>query len=90
MYNENRRNNMAGKKNGFVAAMDNLPWIVKLILCLPVLDIIWAIYRIIKGATAGKVLTLVFGILWIIPGSVICWLLDLICTIFMGRPKFFC
>ena len=81
---------MAKKKNGFVAGMDRLPWIVKFILCFPVLDIIWAIYRIVKGAAEGKALTLLFGILWIIPGSIICWLLDLICTIFMGRPKFFC
>ena len=81
---------MAKKKNGFVAGMDRLPWIVKFILCLIVLDIIWAIYRIVKGAAEGKALTLLFGILWIIPGSIICWLLDLICTIFMGRPKFFC
>ncbi len=80
---------MAGKKNGFVAAMDNLPWIVKLILCIPVLDIVWAIYRIVKGAAEGKALTILVGVLWIIPGSVICWLVDLISTIIFGRPKFF-
>ena len=74
---------------GFVKAMDNLPWIVKLILCIPALDIIWAIYRIVKGAATGNVLTLVVGILWIVPGAVICWLVDLISVIVFKRVKFF-
>ena len=76
-------------KNGFVKVMDDLPWIVKIILCIPALDIIWGIYRIIKGASQGNMLMLVFGILWIIPGAVICWLIDLITTIFAGKPIVF-
>lgn len=76
-------------KNGFTSAMDNLPWIVKLLLCLPVLDIAWAIYRIIKGASQQKTLTLVFGILWIIPGSVICWVIDLVSTLIFKKPVVF-
>lgn len=76
-------------KNGFISAMDNLPWIVKIILCIPVLDIVWAVYRIVKGASEKKTLTLVFGILWIIPGSVICWIIDLVTTILFKRPTVF-
>ena len=68
-------------KNGFISAMDNLSWIVKIILCLPVLDIIWAIYRIVKGYTAKDTVMLIVGILWIIPGAAILWLVDLICMI---------
>ena len=33
----------------FVKAMDNLPFILKLILALPGLDIVWGIYRLVKG-----------------------------------------
>ena len=73
----------------FISAMDKLPWILKLILCLPGLDIVWAVYRIVKGISAKKVLTLVFGILWIIPGVAIGWLIDLICTLFFSRPVLF-
>lgn len=73
-------------KNGFVAAMDSLPWIVKLILCIPVLDIVWGVYRIVKGLSTKNVLMWVFGILWIIPGSVICWIIDLVCTIINKKP----
>ena len=76
-------------KNGFISAMDNLPWIVKIILCIPVLDIVWAVYRIVKGATEKNILTLVFGILWIIPGSVICWIIDLVTTIIFKKPTVF-
>ena len=75
-------------KSGFVGAMDGLPWIVKLILCIPVLDIIWAFYRIVKGLSTKSMLMVVVGILWIIPGSVICWLIDLISTLIYGKPKF--
>ena len=73
-------------KNGFVAAMDNLPWIAKLILCIPMLNFVWGIYRIVKGATQNNILMLVVGILWIFPGSIICWLIDLITTITSGKP----
>ena len=73
-------------KNGFVYAMDDLPWIVKLIFCLPVLNWIYGIYRIVKGLSKNDVLMWVVGILWIIPGSVICWLIDLICVIVYKKP----
>ena len=73
----------------FVKAMDNLPWIVKLILCLPALDIVWAVYRIVKGVATKNVLILVFGILWIVPGCVFGWLIDLVCTIVAQKPILF-
>ena len=60
-----------------IKAFDDMPWILKLVLCLPVLDIAWAVYRIVKGAHEKKTGTLVAGILWIIPGSVVCWLISL-------------
>ena len=74
---------------GFVKAMDGLSFIVKLILALPVLDIVWAIYRIVKGACKGHVLTLIFGILWIFPGSAICWIIDLVSVILFKKPVVF-
>ena len=32
-----------------VKAFDKLPWIVKILLCLPLLNIAWGVYRICKG-----------------------------------------
>ena len=72
-----------------IKSFDDLPWIAKLILCLPVLNLAWAIYRIIKGVSEKKTAVLVAGILWIVPGSVVCWVIDLICTICYKRPTLF-
>ena len=72
-----------------IKSFDNLPWIVKLLLCLPGLDLAWAVYRIIKGSSEKKTATLVAGILWIVPGSVICWVLDLVCTMCYKKPTLF-
>ena len=74
------------KKNGLVAAIDNLPSIVKLLLCLPVLNIVWAIYRIVKGVTANDIVVLLVGIIWIIGAVSIGWLIDLIGIIVKGHP----
>lgn len=69
-----------------VKSFDNLPWAIKLILCLPVLNIAWAIYRIIKGADTKNTLMLVVGILWIFFGATVLWIVDLVCTIISKRP----
>lgn len=69
-----------------VKSFDKLPWLVKLLLCLPVLNIAWAIYRICKGADTKNTLMLVVGILWIFVGSTVLWLVDLICTIIYKKP----
>ena len=78
--------NNNGKKTGFVEAIDNLPPILKILFCIPCLDIIWAIYRIIKGVETGSALLIVVGILWIIPGGMICWIADLI-TVILSKER---
>ena len=72
----------------FIASFDKLPKIVKIILALPFFDIVWAIYRIIKGIAYKNTITLIFGILWIFPGSFICWILDLVWLILDKDPLF--
>ena len=74
---------------GFVKWMDNAPMLLKIIFALPGLDLIWAIYRIIKGATTGNVLLIIAGILWIILGWAILWIIDLICIIIFKKPTLF-
>ena len=73
---------------GLVASFEKLPKIAKIILALPFLDIIWAIYRIIKGIAYKNFITLIAGILWIVPGCVICWILDLVFAI-LDKPFLF-
>lgn len=69
-----------------VKAFDNLPWILKLIFCLPGINILWAIYRICKGATTKNTLMLIVGIFWIVFGTAVLWIVDLVCTIVWKRP----
>ena len=46
---------MAKSKSGYCAAIDKLPWILRLIFALPVLDgIIYGIYRICSGVASRK------------------------------------
>lgn len=71
-----------------IKSFDDMPWVLKLILCLPVLDIVWAIYRICKGADTKNTLMLVVGILWLFVGTTITWIVDLVCTIVSKRPTF--
>lgn len=72
-----------------IRAIDGLPWALKIIFCIPALDIIWAVYRIVKGVSTSNTLMIVVGILWIVPGCVVCWIVDLVTTLLYGQPKFF-
>lgn len=71
----------------FIKLMNDLPWIAKIILCIPVLDIVWAIYRIIKGVATKDTFTLIIGIIWVIGGCTITWVFDLVTTILYKHPK---
>ena len=70
-----------------ITAIDRLPKILKLILCIPALDIVWAIYRIMKGVVKNDALLIVVGILWIAPGVVFAWLFDLVTVLLFDHPK---
>ncbi len=71
----------------FVKWMDNCPLWLKIIFALPGIDLIWAIYRIVKGAAYGKISLIIGGILWIILGWAILWLIDIVSIIVWKSPK---
>lgn len=71
---------------GFVKWMDNLPLWAKIVLALPVLDIVWAVYRIVKGAVKGNLAILLGGILWLILGWAILWIIDIISIAVSKKP----
>lgn len=73
----------------FTKAIEGLPFIVKLIFCIPALDIIWSIYKLLKGIESGDILKIVLGILTIVPGAAFMWLCDLIFLLLYGRPFWF-
>lgn len=64
--------------NQFVSAMDKMPKLVKILLALPALDIIWTIYRICRSADKKRVLGIVLGLIVLIVGIPLLWLIDII------------
>lgn len=73
----------------FTKALEGLPFIVKLIFCIPALDIIWSVYKLLKGIESGDVLKIVLGVLTIVPGAFFMWILDIIWVILKGKPFWF-
>ena len=73
-----------------VKAYDGLPFSIKLILSLPGIDgIAYGIYRIAKGIDKKDNVMLLVGILWIVLGIFILWVIDLVSVLMYGRVKFF-
>lgn len=60
--------------NGF----DNLPQWLKIVLALPGLDIVWAVYRLCRSIDKQNVLGIVLGVLMILICPVIMWIVDII------------
>ena len=71
--------------SSFVKAMDSMPMIVKIILALPVLDIIWNIYRVVRSAAKKSVLGIILGVVLIIVGILFMWLVDIISIIVCNK-----
>ncbi len=73
----------------FVKWMDDQPRIVKILFCLPIIDIIWGVYRLLGAIGNKNTLHLVLAIIWIILAGFIGWVLDLICIILTGHIFWF-
>ncbi len=61
-----------------IRTFDGFPKIVKFILALPVLDIVWAIYRLCRSIDKKNTLGIILAILMLIFCPVIFWLVDII------------
>ncbi len=71
-----------------IKTIEGLPKIVKIILAIPALDVVWAVYRIIKGIAYKNYVTLIAGILWIFPGIFLGWILDIVAILLKGDVFF--
>ena len=68
--------------NEYVKFIDGLPLIVKLILALPGIDgFAYGIYRIAKGR-------IIIGILWILLGWAVLWIIDIVSVLLKGKVTF--
>ena len=65
----------------FISAMDNLPLWAKIVLAIPMLDIIWVVYRLLKSISADNVLGIILAIVLIVVGIPFLWLVDIISLI---------
>lgn len=69
----------------FIKAMDDLPLILKIILAIPMLDIVWVVYRIVRSVNNNSVFGIVLGVLLLIIGIPFLWLVDIITLIAMNK-----
>lgn len=53
----------------FLDQVNGLPLIVKLILCIPCIEIFYGICRVVNGVCKNDVLWIVLAILTIVPGA---------------------
>lgn len=68
-----------------IKSIDNLPLIVKIILALPILDIVWVVYRLIRSIVHNNVLGIVLAVLLIVIGLPFLWLVDIITLLVLGK-----
>lgn len=69
--------------------LENLPLLVKIILALPVLDIVWVIHRLLVSISKKSVLGIILAIVLIIVGIPFLWLVDIITLIITGKVIWF-
>ena len=74
---------------GYCKWMDGNPRILRIILCILILDLTWAVYRIGRAAVAKNWLHFVLAIIWVVAGPFFGWILDLIWTILFDHIFWF-
>ncbi len=67
-----------------IQAIDELPILFKYILCIPVLDIVWSLYRLARSIVANNTVGIVIGVILIFCAPFI-WIADLICLLLNGK-----
>ena len=73
----------------FIKWIDGRSKLVKILFCLPVIDIIWGVYRLLLAIKDKNWARLVLAIIWIVIAGYLGWLLDLVCIILTGHIFWF-
>ncbi len=66
-----------------IKQLEALPLLVKIILAIPALDIIWGIYRIVKGVDANNTAAIIIGIVLLFVPFM--WLIDIVMILLKGN-----
>ena len=64
---------------------DELPLIVKILLALPLLDIVWVVYRLIKSIESKNTVGIVLAVVLLVFGIPFLWLVDIITLIVANK-----
>ena len=70
---------------GLIKSVNSLPLIIKLLLCIPGIDLFYGVLRVINQFSKGHVLLGVLSILLIVPLTVAMWLVDIIWIALTGH-----
>ena len=73
----------------FLKWMDSRSRLVKILFCLPIVDIIWGVYRVFGAIRNKNILHLVLAIIWVIWAGFVGWVFDLVFIILFGRICWF-
>ncbi len=73
-----------------IKTFEDLPFIVKILLCIPAVDIVWTIYRVIRSLDAKNTVAIVASIVLIVVGIPFMWLVDLICVLVNKKIWWIC
>lgn len=65
--------------------VNDLPLIIKVILCIPAIEIFYGICRIVNGVVKNDVVWIVLAILTVFPGAFFMWILDLVWVLTKGH-----
>ncbi len=68
----------------FLNSIDNLPILVKLLLCIPAVHIIWGIYRIVSALNARSTAALIVHVILLFFEPIM-WIADLVMIILTGN-----
>ena len=71
--------------DSIVKGFDGLNKWVKFILALPMLDIVWNIYRLCRSISKKSVLGIVLAILLIVVGLFFMWIVDMITIVLNNK-----
>lgn len=71
--------------NSIIKSFDSLPKIIKFIFALPVLDIIWAIYRLIRSIAKKSVIATVLAVIMLVVCPILFWIVDMITILLFNK-----
>ena len=68
-----------------IKTFDKLPLLVKVILALPLLDIVWAVYRLCRSIDKKNTVGIVLAIVLLFLCPAIFWLVDIITLLVINK-----